>query len=202
MNRRLATALPVGLLALVLLAGCTAQADTLANQYRAGSNSGYVSGDGLIVVLPTDKRTDPVTFSGSADDGSTISNQSLAGQVVVINFWYATCPPCRVEAPDLAKLATEYGAKGVQFVGVNVSDSADVARVFESTYGIPYPSILDVGDNGVQLAFASAGSVAPNAVPTTLVLDRSGRVAARFSGLISSPSVVASVLDDTLAEAS
>jgi hypothetical protein len=81
---------------------------------------------------------------------------------------------------------------------VNTRDYADQARIFEQQYGIAYPSILDVDSASVQLAFA--GSVAPNAVPTTLVLDRDGRVAARISGVIEAESILAAMIDRVLAE--
>ena len=75
-----------------------------------------------------------------------------------------------------------------------------VARLFDEEFGIAYPSILDARTASVQLAFAGAGAVAPNAVPTTLVLDREGRVAARISGVIKDPSILASMLDTVLAQ--
>ena len=98
-----------------------------------------------------------------------------------MNFWYAGCPPCRAEAPTLNALATTY-AGDVQFVGVNVSDDSVTAAGFERTYKSTYPSIVDQEEGAsVQLAFAS--SKPPKAVPSTLVLDRKGRVVARIVGL-------------------
>ncbi len=86
----------------------------------------------------------------------------------------------------------------MQFVGVNVYDSADVARTFDEQNGIDYPSILDVQSGAVQLAFA--GQVAPNAVPTTLILDKQGRVAARISGLLRDPSILTDMVQTVEAE--
>ncbi len=180
----------------LLLAGCTG-ADPLAEQYQDGSGQGYISGDGTLEVAPA-QRGEPIGFEGEGLDGELISSEDFAGEVVVLNFWYANCPPCRVEAPYLAELSAEYD--DVAFLGVNTSDDAAVARLFEEENGITYPSILDARTASVQLAFAGAGAVAPNAVPTTLVLDRDGRVAARISGVIKDPSILASMLDTVLAE--
>lgn len=179
----------------LVLAGCTSN-DGLAGQYSEGNGQGYISGDGAYTEIPASDRNDPIVFSGTDENGNTISSDDLAGTPYVINFWYASCPPCRVEAPDLAELSLKY--EDVPFVGVNISDSADVARTFATTFEIPYPSILDADTASVQLAFA--GSVAPNAVPTTIVVDGEGRVAARISGLIRDPSILASMIDTVLDE--
>ncbi len=186
--------------AALALTGCTPQADGLSSDYQQGDDGGnYVSGDGTMVVIAADQRGPAVDFSGDTDAEQTLSSDDLRGGVVVLNFWYAQCGPCRVEAPDLVALHDEYADAGVQFVGVNVRDGIDEARTFADKFGIVYPSILDVDDNDVVLAFA--GDVPPNAVPTTLVIDQEGRVAARISGAIQSPTAVAAVIDDLLAEA-
>lgn len=181
----------------LLLAGCTAN-DSLAEQYQSGSGQGYISGDGAYTEIPAADRDEPIVFSGVDEYGDELSSEALAGGVYVVNFWYASCPPCRVEAPDLAALSEEY-ADTVPFIGVNVSDSADVAITFAQKFGVPYPSVMDAETAGVQLAFA--GAVAPNAVPTTLVVDAEGRVAARISGVLKDPSILSSMIDTVLAEA-
>ncbi len=181
----------------LLLAGCTAN-DSLAEQYQSGSGQGYVSGDGAYTEIPAADRDEPIVFEGVDEYGDTISSESLAGGVYVVNFWYAGCPPCRLEAPDLAELSEQY-LDEVPFIGVNVSDSADVAITFADKFGVPYSSIIDAETAAVQLAFA--GAVAPNAVPTTIVVDREGRVAARISGLLQDQSILSSMIDTVLAEA-
>lgn len=193
--RRAARGLLAGALVASALAGC-ASADGLAGRY--GTGQGYVSGDGAYLEVPADQRGEPVEFSGPTADGGTFGSADLAGSVAVVNFWYAGCPPCRLEAPDLAALSAELG--DVPFVGVNVYDTADVARTFEEENAIEYPSILDVAAGSVQLAFA--GTVAPNAVPTTIVLDREGRVAARISGLLRDPDILRTMVETVQAEAS
>ncbi|MCC6856203.1 MAG: TlpA family protein disulfide reductase [Microbacteriaceae bacterium] len=181
--------------ALVLvLSGCTN--DPLAEQYASGSGQGYISGDGAITEIPAGQRDAPIVFSGVDESGATISSDDFAGSVFVVNFWYAACGPCRAEAPDLKALSEQY--TDVPFLGVNVSDSPDVAATFTTKNGLGYPSIIDANTATVQLAFA--GAVAPNAVPTTLVVDREGRVAARISGLIRDKSILAAMIDTVVAE--
>ena len=202
MNRRAATALRVAvpLLALAFLAGCSSAPDTLADSYKNSSSGDYASKDGSVLTIGPAGRDAAIAFSGTTDAGSTVSGSSLAGRVVVLNFWYASCPPCREEAAKLEKLNQQFTSNAVTFLGVNTLDTAATARTFEKAHGVTYPSLLDAQDNSVLSAFSK--SVPPNATPVTLVLDKQGRVAARFSGLITSPSVVADVVTNLLAEGS
>ena len=179
------------------LAGCTAT-DPLAEQYRSGTGQGYISGDGSYTVIAREDRGEPVDFEGVIESGESVSSEDYRGEVLVVNFWYAACPPCRAEAEDLDEIWRQFEPEGVEFLGVNIYDQAPTALAFAEEFEVTYPSILDVNDASVRLAFA--GQVAPNAVPTTLVLDRSGRVAARISGLLSEPSTLRAMITDTLAE--
>lgn len=199
MSRRARTtsALVAGLVTLaVALTGCSA--DPLAAQYREGSNKGYIAGDGSVTEIAADRRGAAVEFAGTSQNGAPVASADFAGQVVVVNFWYASCAPCRAEAPDLEKLNQEFDGQGARFLGVNVRDQAANAIAFNENYGITYPSVMDVNDGGMQLAFS--GSIPPNAVPTTLVLDQSGRVAARILGQVTSPSILETLVRDTIAE--
>ena len=179
------------------LSGCTSD-DSLAEQYRAGSGKGYIAGDGSVTEIPVDDRGDVIEFDGTLEDGSTVSSADYAGEVLVVNFWYASCAPCRAEAPDLKDLSEQFADQGASFLGVNVRDKAASAIAFNESYAITYPSVMDVDDGGMQLAFS--GSIPPNAVPTTLVLDSSGRVAARILGQVNSPSILETLIEDTIAE--
>ena len=178
----------------VLAVGCSAESDALAEQ--AGSDQGYVSGTGVITQVPAEERGEPLELEFELLDGTTASLAEWRPKAVVINLWYAACPPCRKEAPDLQAVSEEYAPEGVSFVGVNVRDAAGPAQAFEQTYGITYPSLPDTD---AQIMYALRGQVAPNAVPSTLVLDREGRVAARISGA-ADPSVLRAMLDRVLAE--
>ena len=191
--------LAAGVVALVALgASCAGGADELAEQYREGTGANYISGDGAITVLAPESRAAAVTFSGATDTGGTFDTADYAGQVMVVNFWYAGCPPCRLEAADLEALHQEFQSQGVVFVGVNILDQPATALTFATEFGVSYPSIMDVSDGLVRLAFA--GSISPNAVPTTLVLDSNARVAGRISGLLSDKKLLASMIEDVLAE--
>ncbi len=184
--------------AVIVLAGCTSS-DPLAELYREGTGQGYISGDGAYTVIAEADRAAPIEVSGLIENGDSVSSDDYLGDVLVVNFWYAGCPPCRLEAADLETLSQRFAPDGVSFLGVNIHDQAPTALSFANEFGVTYPSILDVNDGSVRLAFA--GQVAPNAVPTTLVLDQQGRVAARISGLLTEPSVLRSMITDVLAEA-
>jgi thiol-disulfide isomerase/thioredoxin len=196
LRRAAATALALVLAA--SLAACTAPNDDLADQYREGSNKGFISGDGAVQEIPVEERGEPVDFTGTAVDGSTISSDDYAGEVIVVNFWYAGCGPCRAEAPLLEDVATTVAPEGGNFLGVNIYDGPEQATSFEEKYGVTYPSLLLREDADLKLAFASVASV--QAAPTTLVLDKEGRVAARFIGQVSDESILRTVVRDAIAE--
>lgn len=195
---RLARFSTAGMVLALLLTGCTS--DPLAEQYREGSGKNYIAGDGTISEFDEGSRGEPVSFGGETADGGAFDSADVAGQVTVVNFWYAGCAPCRAEAPILEEVYQHYdaGAGGVAFVGVNVRDQAGNATAFEKSYGVEYPSILDVNEGDVQLAFA--GDVPPAAVPTTLVLDKQGRVAARVLGQLEDASILRGLVDRLLEE--
>lgn len=195
--RRFASVTALAAASVLVLAGCSS--DPLAEQYRAGDNKGYIAGDGTISEFPADQRGEPVEFAGKTIEGDAIGSADLAGEVVVVNFWYAGCAPCRAEAPLLQEVFEEYEGEGATFVGVNVRDQAATAASFEENYGITYPSIIDVNDGAVQYAFA--GDVPPAAVPTTLVLDAEGRVAARILGQLKDASILSTIVGDLVDEA-
>src|SRR5210317_21856 len=184
----------------LVLSGCAAESDALAEQYRAGTGQNYISGDGALTVVAPESRNEDIAFQGPLEVGGTFSSADYAGQIMVVNFWYAGCPPCRLEAPDLEALHQEFRDEGVVFIGVNILDQAPTALAFAHEFGVTYPSIMDTNQGSVRLAFA--GQVSPNAVPTTVVLDQQSRVAARISGLLTDPDVLAELIRDVQAEGS
>lgn len=188
------------LLALALTGGLAACAnDPLAEQYRAGDNKGFIAADGLQVQeIPAAERTEPIEFEAVLDNGGTATHADYAGDVVVVNFWYAACAPCRVEAPELAAAHDDLQGEGVEFLGVNLYDGAEASRAFAEKYGIAYPSALTTVDGSIKLAFA--GQTPLNAVPVTLVLDREGRVAARIIGQLREASILETLVRDALEE--
>lgn len=180
----------------LVLTGCTS--DPLAEQFREGSGKNYIAGDGTISEFAESQRGEAIEFSGETTDGGTFDSADVLGDVTVVNFWYAGCAPCRVEAPILDDVSQQFGGNDVTFVGVNVRDQPGTAASFEEAYGVTYPSILDVESGTAQLAFA--GPVPPAAVPTTIVLDQEGRVAARVLGQLTEASILESIIDGLLAE--
>ncbi|MFF2493901.1 TlpA family protein disulfide reductase [Agromyces sp. NPDC058064] len=186
----------VAVASMLALTGCAS--DPLADQFREGSGKNYIAGDGTISVYDQGDRGEPIEFAGETVDGEQYDSADASGQVQVVNFWYAGCAPCRVEAPILEDVYSDVDPDKVGFVGVNVRDQAGTAASFEDDYGVTYPSILDVNEGEVQLAFA--GRVPPAAVPTTIVLDQEGRVAARVLGQLEEASILSSIIDDLLAE--
>lgn len=193
--RRIAAA-GAALLALATLAACAP--DPVTEDYLNGENKGFISSDFRVDPIAPEERGVPVEWAGVTEDGEELSSDDVAGDVVVVNFWYAACGPCIVEAPDLEAVWQEYQDEGVSFVGVNTYDQAGTARSFARDNGVTYPSIIDVNTGDVKLAFAAATTI--QATPTTLVLDREGRVAARIIGQLESPSILSTLVGETLAE--
>ena len=163
----------LGVLALALvLAGCGSA------QGSVDGGAGYIAGDGSTILVATEKRGDVVELSGTALDGSTINTSTWLGDIVVVNLWASWCGPCRAEAVTLEKVAKELTPQGVHFLGLNTRDGVAAARAFEKRFPTGYPSIPDQ-DGTLILRF---GDLGPAATPTTVILDRQGRVAARILG--------------------
>lgn len=178
MRTRLAA---VAAAALVLLvSGCGSATDATS------ADSGFVAGDGSIVVLPEAQRVAAPDLVGTTLDGDTFRLADQRGEVVVMNVWASWCAPCRAEAPTLAALSDELDGQGVQFVGLDTRDSDVPARAFAEKFGIGYPNVID-RDGQLQLLFGD--SLPPQAIPSTLVIDAEGRVAARALGKVSESSL-------------
>lgn len=199
MTRRIVASLAAVALALTL-AACTSPNDDLTKQYQQGGDTGFISGDGRVQEIPVDQRDEAVEFTGTAVDGSTVTSADYADTVLVLNFWYAQCGPCRAEAPTLEETYQAVQPDGAEFLGVNIYDGPEQATSFEQKYGISYPSLLAKDDADLKLAFASWTPL--QAVPITLVLDTQGRVAARFVGQVESASILKTIVNDVLAEGS
>lgn len=177
------------------LVACSVEEDPLAKQAKDGAGKNYIAGDGAVEEYSLDERTDPVTLTTSTYQGNEIDFADWSGAPIVLNFWYAACAPCRIEAPHLRELAEHFGSK-VHFLGVNVRDEEAAATAFEREFKVPYESVNDI-DGKIQLAMTKY--VPLQAVPTTLVLDRKGRVRARVIGAIEK-STLKSLIDSALTE--
>src|SRR5690625_5173956 len=176
------------------LVACGSDSDDLA-QRASNDGTNYVSGDGSVEELAPQSRGEPVEFESELFDGTQITPETFQGEVSVINFWYAACAPCRVEAPDLQDTYEEFQPQGVQFFGVNTRDTEETAAAFERNFGITYPSMED---RSGQVVMAMTDYVHPSAVPTTLVLDQQGRVAAHVVGIVE-PSTLTALIHATVA---
>lgn len=196
MRRRLLAASLTAALALGLGA-CAA--DPLADQYRAGDNKGYIAANGFQTSeIPAADRGERVEFAGVTETGDEVSDADYAGQVLVVNFWYAACGPCIVEAPRLEEAYESFEGQDVAFLGVNTYDQAATAASFARDNGVSYPSVIDVNGGAVKLAFAEHAPL--TATPVTLVLDKEGRVAARIIGELPEASILQTIVRDLLAE--
>jgi peroxiredoxin len=195
-RKRLAVLAATAVTAALVLTGCSSDNDSLSKQYGSGTTQNYISGDGAVTEVAADKRTDAVHFEAKDIDGQTLSSKELKGEVVVLNFWYAGCPPCRAEAKYLNTVHDQFAGKDVQFIGVNVRDEQGTAEAFERTFKVDYPTVLDQKTGAMQLALS--GQIAPNAVPATIVLDKQGRVAARVLGAVDGPGILNTLVSDEL----
>ena len=203
-SSRSAPARVAGMLAAAALllgtAACTSDPNSVAEQAKTGDQKGYVSGDGAVETIPEADRAEPVELEGTLLDGTAWDSDSARGEVLVINVWGSWCAPCVAEAPDLQKAWSELEADNapVQFMGINVREDAARGAAFEEKAGITYPSLSDRESGGV-LILALQGK-APT-TPSTLVLDRDGRIAARVNGPVSA-STLRGLIDDVVAGAS
>jgi thiol-disulfide isomerase/thioredoxin len=191
MKRTVAVLLSVGLA--LGFSGCAN--DPLAEQFRSGTNKNYISGDGSVTEFQGE-RTRGTDWVAETFDGQLLDSKNLLGRVVVLNFWYAGCAPCRAETPDLAQIATDFEAKGVQVVGVNVRDTAETALAFARNLNLNYPSVMDIESGAVVQAYT--GVVSPSAVPTTLVMNAKGEITARVLGRFEA-STLRSLIETALA---
>lgn len=147
-------------------------------------------------LIAAEERGVAPAFGGTLLDGEDFESAQLDGQIVVINFWGSWCPPCRVETPQFQDVYADVRDQGVAFLGINVKDGDEQARAFIAANGITFPSVFDPRGE-ISLIFRD---FPPSAIPSTLLLDRSGRVAAIYLGAVAEEDLRA-VLDRLLEEA-
>jgi thiol-disulfide isomerase/thioredoxin len=177
--RKVLAALAVSVLVLTTSACAN---DSLAEQYRSGDNKNYIAGDGTVTEFALGSRPKAAAWEGITESGEGLASSQLEGVITVMNFWYAGCAPCRIEMPELIELQDQFLPEKVQFVGVNVRDSAETSLAFARRTNMNFPSVMDAKTGSVVLAFT--GVVTPQAVPTTLVIDSEGNISARVLGRI------------------
>ena len=162
------------------LTGCGGS-DPAAIADAPGDGSGFVAGDGSIVLLDAQSRMPAPDLAGTTLDGEPFRLADHLGDVVVLNVWASWCAPCRAEAPVLEQAAQDFADQPVQFVGIDTRDQDAAAKAFVERFGITFPSVVD-RDGRLQLLFAD--TLPPQAIPSTLVIDQQGRVAARALGAV------------------
>jgi thiol-disulfide isomerase/thioredoxin len=164
-----------GVVSTVLIGCSTRTAETGATgeyRFREPTPSATVIAEG--------RRAPAPSFSGELLDGTPFTSSSLSGDIAVINFWGSWCVPCRVETPEFQAVHAEVADQGVQFLGIDVKDQRQLAIAFVEDLQVAYPSVFDPRG---EVAMAFRGFPA-NVVPSTILLDRSGRVAAVYTGQV------------------
>jgi thiol-disulfide isomerase/thioredoxin len=189
-RRRRTTALAAVLLAATTLSACSSDVGT-------SGDTGFVSGKGIITRLPAAERETPGEVSGETLEGEPVSLEDFEGKTVVVNVWGSWCAPCRAEAPELVAASEELAARDVEFLGINSRDLDKAAALaFQRRFEVPYPSIYD--QRGRTL-LAFRGTLSPNAIPSTVVIDDQGRVAASVIGEVTRSTLVG-LVEDVIAE--
>ena len=169
--------------AALLLSGCGSSQNNGDGVDQVGVG---VDGKALTQIAPADRTPAAVATGPDLDGTGTVTTRHL-GKVTVINVWASWCAPCRKEAPDLNEASTESKDVAV-FIGLNVRESSEAAaRAFVRSSGVPYAHIYD--PNGTQL-LAFAGELSPNAIPSTLIIDREGRTAVRVVGTVTKTTLI------------
>jgi len=165
--------------ALVGLATAGCDSGQIAADVPQSSGQSFVSHSYESTFYPVGHRPAAPAVSGTTLTGQRLSLDSYRGKTVVLNFWGSWCDPCRLEAPALGTLARQLQPDGVRFVGVDIRDEPDSALAFMQNFNVSYPSLNDPND---EIALEFHSTVPPAAIPTTLIIDRSGRIAARIVG--------------------
>jgi thiol-disulfide isomerase/thioredoxin len=147
-----------------------------------GGSSKNPDGLGGVKTFAVGQRTAFPALSGQTIDGGSLDMASLKGRVTVVNIWGSWCGPCKKEMPYLEHAYEANKAAGVAFVGINTRDIMSQAAAFATQEQVSYPSLFD--DQDETLLGKLAGIVPLQGVPSTIILDRDGRVAWRKTGEI------------------
>lgn len=183
---------------LVAALALTALAASACTQASGTEGKGYVTADGIVVEVPVADRADPVEVSGETLEGDPYDVADDRGEVVVVNVWGSWCSPCRTETPVLVDAYDEL-PPGARMVGINIRDDREDALAFERSFEVPWPSLDDPGSETL-LGFPPPYN--PRDTPSTIVLDREGRVAALIRGAVPSKTTLTTLVDEVAAEGS
>jgi thiol-disulfide isomerase/thioredoxin len=185
--------LALAITAVLALPACSDHPDPSRPGIGSTPEAGFVGGDGTISVIASADRVAAPALAGTTVDGKPYDLADDKGKVIVVNVWGSWCPPCRKEAPQLVIAHERLTAGGkepaVAFVGIDTRDpSREAAKAYQRRFSVPYPSVYDPS-GALLLGFAD--SLPPSAIPSTLVIDQQGRVAARVLG-----GITAATLED------
>ena len=132
-------------------------------------------------------------FRLGSNTGEFVTPSDFSDKTLLVNFWATWCIPCRHEMPMLMDLQTEYGAEGLQVVGIALDDVQSV-RDFVKTYGISYPIL--VGEADVMATSAAYGNV-EGVLPYSVLVDKDGIIRWQYTGEIQ-PDDVSRLLSELL----
>lgn len=138
-----------------------------------GASSGPAAGAGPAALV----GAPAASFPAKRLDGRPDSLERYRGQIVLVNLWASWCEPCRAEMADLERLYEQNARHGVVVLGIDQGESASVAAAFTRSRGVRFPILLDE-DQRYGRAYAAVG------LPTTLIVDRSGRVVRGIDGAL------------------
>jgi thiol-disulfide isomerase/thioredoxin len=156
------------LISVLLLSGCS-------NGGASKAQQSFIAGSGAVTQIKKSDRIAAPKISGTTLNGTQFT--LAAGKIAVVNVWASWCSPCRAEEPTLSALSNKY--PNVQFIGILTRDNPVNAEAFARTRKTPYPTLID---DSILIGFRK--SLPANAIPTTVVIDRNGLVAARISGSV------------------
>lgn len=163
-----------GVLALFLVAGATA--------LGAGVYLGQGGRQGADGAAVGPEATTLLALSLPDMEGKEMPLAQWRGRLLIVNFWATWCGPCREEMPEFIRFQTEFGAKGLQFVGIAV-DEAPKVRQFADDIGLNYPALIG-GYGAMELSRSLGNRV--TALPFTVVVSRDGRIAHTQLGVLKS----------------
>ncbi|AZQ72281.1 MULTISPECIES: TlpA family protein disulfide reductase [Streptomyces] len=172
--------LPVPAAVVAITAALTLSACGSGGSSGGGGQTQFVQGTGGVdVVKDRASRQSAPDLSGKTLDGKDLDvAKDHKGKIVVLNVWGSWCSPCRAEAKYLVQAANAYKDKGVEFVGLDTRDPDPApALAFEKEFKVPYPSLYDSA--GKLLLRFPKGSLNPQSIPSTVFIDRDGKIAAR-----------------------
>ena len=186
--RRAGMALLVG----ILIAGCS------AGETTSGAGTGYVAADGSTVIIEADQRKPAPSVIGLQTlSGQPLPGSAVAGKVLALNVWASWCAPCRTEAPALEKVHQDLADDGLVVLGVNTRDNDQAAQAFVKRFGVTFPSVIDRDGGSLLLGFNKV--VSRIYTPTTIIIDRQGRIAAWALGEVDESRLLA-LVEPILAE--